>query len=169
MRTITKVGISAAVIVGGAAFLVGSSFSHAEHYRMVDDLVREGLAGWGDKEIKVHGYVDSGSLVEAVIDQTTSRTFVLEKNGRKVRIFNRGPKPDTFRDRAEIVATGHLVPAASVQSIADALHVRADDEAAWVVDATDLMAKCPEHYGEGAKSNTEPSVSAHPKSSDLHE
>jgi cytochrome c-type biogenesis protein CcmE len=154
MRTITKVGLTAGVAVGTAAFLIGSTLGSAEHYRMVDQLVTDGLDGWGDKELKVHGFVVSGSLVEDTVGQETRRTFVLEKNGRRVRIFNRGPKPDAFADHSEIVATGHLVPAAQVRPIADALHVRADAEQAWVVDATDLMAKCPGHYG--AEPNTQP-------------
>jgi len=146
MRTITKLGLTASVVLGGGAFLIGSSISHAEHYRMVDDLVREGLAGWGDKEIKVHGFVEAGSLTEQVIAHETQRSFVLQLNGARVRVFDRGPKPDTFKDNAEVVATGHLVRSSELAGRAKALGVRADAEQAWVVDATDLMAKCPEHY-----------------------
>jgi cytochrome c-type biogenesis protein CcmE len=146
MRTITKLGLTASVVLGGGAFLIGSSISHAEHYRMVDDLVHEGFTTWGDKEIKVHGFVESGSIAEHVVAQETQRSFVLELNGARVRVFSRGPKPDTFKDNAEVVATGHLVPASAMAGSAKALDVRADAEQAWVVDATDLMAKCPEHY-----------------------
>jgi len=113
---------------------------------MVDDLVHEGFAGWGDKEIKVHGFVEPGSVAEQVIAHETQRSFVLQLNGAKVRVFSRGPKPDTFKDNAEVVATGHLVRSTEMAGSAKALGVRADAEQSWVVDATDLMAKCPEHY-----------------------
>src|SRR4051812_26632160 len=111
MRMITKLGLTAAFAIGGGALLVGSSLSHAQHYRMVDELVRDGLAGWGDTELKVHGLVASGTIVEGVVDQQMARSFVLEMNGAHVRVFHRGPVPDTFKDRAEIVATGHVVAA----------------------------------------------------------
>lgn len=146
MRTITKLGLTASVVLGGGAFLIESSISHAEHYRMVDDLVHEGFATWGDKELKVHGLVEAGSLSEQVIAHETQRSFVLQVNGAKLRVFSRGPKPDTFKDNADVIATGHLVRATELAGSAKALNVRADAEQPWVLDATDLMAKCPEHY-----------------------
>src|SRR5262249_30543265 len=80
--TIAKMALTAAVIVGGGGFLVYSSVGHAQHYRMVDELVGETQwdAKWTDKELKVHGYVESGSIVEAVVGQVQHRTFVLQKN-----------------------------------------------------------------------------------------
>jgi cytochrome c-type biogenesis protein CcmE len=151
MRTITKVGVTLAVVVAGGGLLVASSLSHAQHFRMADELVHEGLGGWGDTEIKVFGSVESGSIAQQVIDQQMTRSFVLEKNGARVRVFSRGPAPDTFKDRAEIVATGHLVPARDMMSLAAALRLPNDSEA-WVLDASELMAKCPDHYDAPARS-----------------
>ena len=68
-------------------------------------------AQWEGKELKVHGWVEAGSIVEKVVNQETHRTFVLQKDGKKIRVFSVGPKPDTFKDQSEVVATGHLVPA----------------------------------------------------------
>src|SRR5450432_707784 len=99
--TIAKIALTIAVVIGGGGFLVYSSVGHAQHYRMVDELVGEGFDQWTDKELKVHGYVQSGSIVESVVGQVQHRTFVLQKNGKKIRVFSQGPKPDTFKDEAE--------------------------------------------------------------------
>lgn len=160
---VTKIALTAVVALGGGGYLLYSSIGSAEHYRMVDQLVGEGVAKWEDKELKVHGYVESGTIVENVVGQVQHRTFVLQKNGKKIRVFSQGPKPDTFKDQSEVVASGRLVKAADVQAIATGLcsnnaaagaacPIRTDAEQAWVVEATAIMAKCPSKY-DGAASN----------------
>lgn len=160
---ITKIALTAAVAVGGGGFLLYSSIGDAEHYRMVDELVGDGVSKWENKELKVHGYVESGTIVENVVGQVQHRTFVLQKNGKKIRVFSQGPKPDTFKDQSEVVATGRLIKAGEVQALATALcnnnaaagaacPIHADQEQTWVVEATSLMAKCPSKY-DGATSN----------------
>jgi cytochrome c-type biogenesis protein CcmE len=158
--TLGKLAITAAVAIGGLGFLVYSSAAQAQHYRMVDDLIGDGLEHWRDKELKVHGWVEAGTIVQAVVDHEMHQTFVLEKNGKRIRIFSKGPIPDTFKDRAEVVATGHLVAPGPLQPVADTMcassrtgcPVRAGAEQAWVLDATDVSAKCPTHY-DGAAAN----------------
>jgi cytochrome c-type biogenesis protein CcmE len=163
--TIAKIALTIAVIVGGGGFLIYSSVGHAQHYMMVDELAATSLDGWKDKELKVHGFVEAGSIVKAVVGQVQHHTFVLQKNGKKIRVFAQGPVPDTFKDQSEVVATGHLAHAADLQTLADDMckpkpgdkpnvgcPVRVDAEQAWVVDSTDLMAKCPSKY-DGAASN----------------
>jgi cytochrome c-type biogenesis protein CcmE len=162
--TLAKVGLTAAVVVGGGGFLILSSQSHAQHYEMVDKLVAKGFDGFKDKQMKVHGFVEAGSINTATVSQETRRTFVLQKAGKKIRVYVAGPVPDTFKDASEVVATGRLVPAAQLQEIADQIcanakpadrigcPVRSDAEQAMVVEATELMAKCPSKY-EGANSN----------------
>jgi cytochrome c-type biogenesis protein CcmE len=161
-QTLTKIALTAAVAVGGGGFLVYSSTSHAQHYEMVDKLLDKGLDTFKDKQLKVHGFVEAGSIVEATVNQETRRTFVLQKNGKKIRIFSTGPTPDTFKDQSEVVATGRLIPSADVQKLADeicantkttvACPIRTDAEQLMVVDSTELMAKCPSKY-EGANVN----------------
>ena len=129
---------------------------------MVDNLVGQGLDAYKDKSLKVHGFVEAGSIIEAVVNQETQRTFVLQKGGKKIRVFSKGPTPDTFKDQSEVVASGRLLPAAELQKLADDIcaktktsvgcPVRTDGEQAWVVESTELMAKCPSKY-EGATSN----------------
>jgi cytochrome c-type biogenesis protein CcmE len=161
--TFTKIGLTAVVVLAGGGFLIKSSLGNAQHYMMVHELVASGLEQWKDKELKVHGIVEGKSIVEDTVDQETRRTFVLEKEGKKIRVFSAGPKPDTFKDQSEVVATGRLVPAASMQKIADQLcarpgtpehpkdacPIKTDAEQAYVVDATELMAKCPSKYKDG--------------------
>jgi cytochrome c-type biogenesis protein CcmE len=163
MSTLTKIALTVLVILGGGGFLVYSSVSHAQHYMMVDELVKTPLEQWNGKELKVHGYVEAGSIVENVVGQVQRRSFVLAKEGKKIRVFSQGPKPDTFKDQSEVVATGRLVKADEMQALATDLcksdgkavlgcPIRSDAEQVWVVDATDLMAKCPSKY-DGATSN----------------
>jgi len=151
--TLAKIGLTVGVVLGGGGFLVKSSLGHAQHYMMVHELIASGIDQWKDKELKVHGLVEGKSIVEDTVDQETRRTFV----------FSSGPKPDTFKDQSEVVATGRLVPAASMQKVADELcakpssdknpkpscPIKADAEQPLVVDATELMAKCPSKYKDG--------------------
>ena len=158
--TLGKILLSIAVIAGGAGFLVYSAFGSTEQYAMVNTLVSNGFDKYGDRPMKVHGYVEAGSIIESVVNQETQRTFILQKEGKKIRVFSRGPKPDTFKDQSEVVATGRLVSAKSLQAMADSLcakpqpgcPIHADAEQTMVFDASELMAKCPSKY-DGATSN----------------
>jgi cytochrome c-type biogenesis protein CcmE len=153
--TLGKIVLTAAVAVGGVGFLVKSSVSSAQHYMMVHELLASDLTSWTGKELKVHGYVEAGSIKESVVNQETHRTFLLQREGKKIRVFNSGPKPDTFKDQSEVVATGHLVPAAQMKPVAESLGVVIESDMPYVVDSTELMAKCPSKY-DGARINLQP-------------
>ena len=43
-NTMLKIVLTAAVLLGGAGFLVYSSLDHAQHYEMVDQLLASGEA-----------------------------------------------------------------------------------------------------------------------------
>ena len=88
---------------------------------MVDQLVHEGFSQWTDTELELHGKVMPHSIQMQVVRQQTTRSFVLAMNGESVRVFAKGPVPDTFTDESEIIATGYIVPAASEQATADAM------------------------------------------------
>ena len=86
---------------------------------------------------------------------TIVKLSLLCVDAAKIRVFSKGPKPDTFKDRSKVVATGHLVPAARMTGLAVALckvrrgwgsPIQANDEQAWVLDASELTAKCPSRY-----------------------
>ena len=164
--TLAKLGITVMVAAGGLGFLAYSSTGQAQHYRMVDDLIGDGLEHWRGSELKVHGWVAAGSILQVVIDQEMRQTFVLEKAGKRIRVFSKGPLPDTFKDGAEVIATGRLAESGPQQPSADAMcagraagcPVRADAEQAWVLEATEVSAKCTSHYGPGSnKMKREPS------------
>jgi len=150
---IAKIAITVAVVFGGAGFLVYSSIGHAQHYMMVDELIKDGdLASWEGKELKVHGWVEAGSIVEKVVNQEMHRTFILQKDGKRIRVFSTGPKPDTFKDLSEVVATGHVVKSTEMAELAKSMDVRLDPDMSYVVDSSELMAKCPSKY-DGAQIN----------------
>ena len=150
---IGKIALTIAVALGGAGFLVYSSVGHAQHYKMVDELLTEGnLDKWDGSELKVHGWVEAGSIVEKVVNQEMHRTFILQKDGKRIRVFSTGPKPDTFKDLSEVVATGHLVKSTEMTTLADGMGVRLESDMPYVVDSSELMAKCPSKY-DGAQVN----------------
>jgi cytochrome c-type biogenesis protein CcmE len=142
-----KLLASAAVVLGAGGLLIFSSLADAEqHYQFVQEVLPN-PEPWVGKSFKLHGLVEAGSIKESIIDQKTHRQFVLEakcdpsdKNvppcptGRSLRILvtNTGPKPDTFKELAEVIATGKL----------------AKQDTEYVFEATELSAKCPSKYKE---------------------
>lgn len=152
--TLAKIALTAAVAVAGVGFFVKSTLGHTQHYKMVDELMASDLSQWKGKELKVHGWVQAGTIREQVVDQKTQRTFVLSKEGKKIRVFSSGPKPDTFKDQSEVIASGALVPAAEKRELARSLGVTLEADLDYVVDATKLDAKCPSKY-DGARANKE--------------
>jgi len=145
---VTKWIMTAAVVAAGAGFLIYSSMGHAQYYKMVDELmITEGEANpnhvsdeWVGKTMRVHGYVEAGSIDENIVAQKTIRTFTLEHKGKTIKVRHEGPKPDTFKDLSEVVAKGTIVKET------------VDGKVVHILEATELMAKCPSKY-EGAPGN----------------
>lgn len=154
--TLGRIVLTAVVAVGGVAFVLRSSAS-AERYFHVEELMAKELPEWTGKELKVHGFVEAGTIVEKIENQETQRTFVLQSKGKKIRVFSSGPKPDTFKDQSEVVATGHLIPAADFKPLAQKLGVVIDSDMSYVVQASELMAKCPSKY-DGTRINLQPTT-----------
>lgn len=130
-----KLVLTLAIVAGGIGFLVHSSMGNAQYYKMVDELMTE-PGKWDGKTLRVHGYVEAGSIEETIVEQKTVRTFVLENKGQRIHVKHEGPKPDTFKDLSEVVAKGTIVK----------------EGEQYVLHATELMAKCPSKY-EGAGTN----------------
>ncbi|HWM86892.1 MAG TPA: cytochrome c maturation protein CcmE [Kofleriaceae bacterium] len=141
MVSTTKVLLSVAVVGGGAGMLIYSSLAEAEYYKHVDEVTLEPQR-YVDKSLKVHGFVEPGSIDEQIVGQSTVRTFTLEFKGERIRVRHKGPKPDTFRDLAEVVAQGKLL-------------AEADGP---VLEASELMAKCPSKYEEQKRTRAPISV-----------
>ena len=109
--------------------LIYSSLANADYYKHVNEVTLEPKK-WEDKSLKVHGFVEAGSIDEKIVGDSTVRTFVLEYEGERIQVRHEGPKPDTFRDLSEVVAQGRL-------SVEDGRHV---------LVASEIMAKCPSKY-----------------------
>lgn len=135
-KTLYKVLLTLGVLLCGGGFLFYSSIGNAQHYKMVDDLMKA-PSDWVGREMKIHGWVQPGSIKEQIVDQEMHRTFVLQHSGKKIVVTHIGPKPDTFRDQSEVVASGNLVQ---------------QPDGSFQFEAKELMAKCPSKY-EGAQSN----------------
>jgi cytochrome c-type biogenesis protein CcmE len=127
-----KKTLATVTIVSMLALLWYTAGGHTSHYKMVDEVMVS-YGQWLDRPLRVHGWVAIGSIDERVVDQETVRTFVLEEKGKRLTVRSDGPKPDAFRDGAEVVAEGKLVL----------------EHGAPVFIATGLSAKCPSKY-EGA-------------------
>ncbi|HVV84221.1 MAG TPA: cytochrome c maturation protein CcmE [Kofleriaceae bacterium] len=131
--TLAKLALTVAVAIGAVGFFFYSSQAHTTRYKMVDQ-VTTAPQEWVGKNMQIHGWVEAGSIHEDIIDQQTVRTFILENNGERLLVRNTGPKPDSFRDRSEVVAEGKLV----------------EENGQTVLIASNLMAKCPSKY-QGAQ------------------
>jgi cytochrome c-type biogenesis protein CcmE len=129
MSTIVKVLLSVAILAGVVGFFRYTARGHTSTYKMVDEVM-VAYGSWVDKPIKVHGYVEAGSIDEKVVDQEMTRTFVLEHNGKRIQVRNKGPKPDSFKDRSEVVAEGKII----------------EENGVPVLISDNLMAKCPSKY-----------------------
>jgi len=131
-----KIAATAVVALAGVAFIVYSAMAHSEPTKDADDMFEEWQTDRDSllkKNIAVHGYVQAGSIKEEVVGQKTERTFVVTMNDGRITVRHSGPKPDTFRDGAEVVAKGKLT----------------DENGQPVFVARELMAKCPSKYEAG--------------------
>jgi cytochrome c-type biogenesis protein CcmE len=130
--TTRKKAFATLTIFSLLVLLFYSAGGHTSHYKMVDEVMVS-YGQWLDRPLRVHGWVEIGSIDERIVDQQSVRTFVLEEKGKRLTVRSTGPKPDAFRDGAEVVAEGKLVL----------------EQGAPVFVAEALSAKCPSKY-EGA-------------------
>ena len=135
LRKKAKILLSVAVLAVGGGLLVRSSIAEADYYKHVHE-VQANPGRYAGKRLKVHGFVEAGSIEEKIVGHDVTRSFVLEYQGERIRVTHKGPKPDTFRDLAEVVAAGKLVE-------------KPDGE--MVVEASELMAKCPSKYEQNRR------------------
>lgn len=133
MKRTVLIIVSAIVLLGGAAALVLSALGNSVPYKYVNDVMAA-PDDWVGKTTKVHGQVEPGSIEETIENQTTKTTFVLHYKGKRITVKHEGSKPDTFRDDAEVVATGKLAKA------------EAGEDGEYVFHAKELLAKCPSKY-----------------------
>jgi cytochrome c-type biogenesis protein CcmE len=98
-------------------------------YRQVDELGDP--ASLVGTELKLHGYVELGSMKVEIVQQEAIRTFSLASKQHRIRVRFNGPAPDTLKERAEVVALGRIVHA---------------PDGTYELLASELVAKCPSTY-----------------------
>ncbi len=135
-RVLAKVALSAAVVAAGVAWGVARP-PHAPPYYLVDDLVAGGLRAHEGELVKVHGYIQPGTIERLYGDDNLHR-FMLSRGGVGLRVDMTGPLPDTFRDRADVIVTGRIA-----------------HEDAWTLAGNAVIAKCPTRY-DGGPATLEP-------------
>jgi cytochrome c-type biogenesis protein CcmE len=135
MSRTLKILLSISIFGAAAGVLFYSSMGEAEFFKHVDEVL-ENPERYRDTSLKVHGNVEPGSIEEEIRDQNIHRSFILQYEGQRIRVSHSGPKPDTFRDNSEVVARGTLV--------------YKDGE--YMLEAVELMAKCPSKYEANRRS-----------------
>jgi len=120
--------VTLGLLVGGVAYLFASSAGEAfEYYKHVDEVMAQ-PAQWEHKHVQMHGFVVPNSIKKR-FDKEHSQIeykFTAVNCGKEVEVRYSGTVPDTFKDRAEIVAKGQL-----------------DGDR---FDAREISAKCPSKY-----------------------
>lgn len=135
MSRTLKILLSVSILMAAGGVLFYSSMSEAEYYKHVDEVL-ENPERFRDTSLKVHGFVEAGSIVEEIKEQNIHRIFVLQYEGQRIRVSHSGPKPDTFRDLSEVVARGTVV----------------FKDGEYMLEAVELMAKCPSKYEANQRS-----------------
>jgi cytochrome c-type biogenesis protein CcmE len=135
MSRTLKILLSVSILGAAAGVLFYSSMSEAEYFKHVHEVL-ENPERFRDTSLKVHGFVEAGSIEEEIKDQNIHRTFILQYEGQRIRVTHSGPKPDTFRDLSEVVARGTFI--------------HKDGE--YMLEAVELMAKCPSKYQANQRS-----------------
>ena len=133
-----KVGLTAVALAAAFGALVYTSLGDSlQYYKYVDEVMVEPHL-WEGKPLRIHGYVVAGSIARKELSR--EYRFNVQRNGKVVTAYFTGSPPDAFKDEAEIVLTGVLNGQAFV--------------------ATEMQAKCPSKYEEGAA--TRPNVVEQP-------
>lgn len=99
----TKIAISA-IAIAASATIAHLAPSPEPAYKLVDELMRD-PAAYAGKEVRIHGYVVPGSIVEL---GPMDHEFVLHFHDAWLRVHHAGARPDSFKDQTELVERGTL-------------------------------------------------------------
>ena len=127
VRMLVKIVLTAVVVTAGGRFLATRPRG-APSYYMVDDLVASGLRAHAGEIVRVHGFVEAGSLERVYGDDLVHRFRILW-HGVGLPVQVSGTLPDVFRDQSEVIVTGQLV-----------------DRDGWRIDGTAVIERCPGKY-----------------------
>jgi cytochrome c-type biogenesis protein CcmE len=119
-----KIGATVIVLVAAFGTLLYSTLGeNMQYYKYVDEVMAQ-PAAWEGKTLQVHGNVVPGSIGRK--RDSREYQFQLQRNGKVIRAYYNGIVPDTFKDDAEVVLTGHLTENGFM--------------------ASEMTAKCPSKY-----------------------
>lgn len=122
---LTRVGISAGVLVGAVCLLFYLTLqSDVEFYKHVDEVMTS-PAEWYGKPLQLHGFAEDVYKAKDTLDYK----FQIKNGAYAVNATYTGVVPDTFKDGSEVVLAGTLA--------VDGFH------------ATNITAKCPSKYVAG--------------------
>jgi cytochrome c-type biogenesis protein CcmE len=131
-----KILLTVAIVGGGIGYLLFSSVqAEVSYYKHVEEVMARPEA-WTAKPLQVHGFVEAGSVQKRIEGHQQKTDFVLESKGQRLLVTTFAPTPDTFKDTAEVVASGTLT--------------RRED-GTYLLEATELTAKCPSKYEENRR------------------
>src|SRR5262249_25579862 len=135
-----KIGVTSLVLAAAIGALLWSTLSEGtEYYKHVDEVMSQ-PDQWYGKKLRLHGYVVKDSILKR--RDSLDYRFQIQNNGRGVAASYAGVVPDTFKNDAEVVVSGHLSPSG------------------FAVEPNGVMAKCPSKYnakdGAGTSAATAP-------------
>jgi cytochrome c-type biogenesis protein CcmE len=134
-RMFAKIFLSVVVLAAGGR-LVACGPHGTPSYYLADELIATGLAAHEGEELRIHGYVATGSI-ERLYGDDLLHEFMLVWHGVGLRVHVTGELPDTFRDQSEVIATGQIV-----------------HRDGWMLEGTAVIAKCTSNYqGAAARSS----------------
>jgi len=126
--------VSVVVLLGALTMLLYATVSDgAQYYKHVDEVMVS-PAEWYGKNMQLHGFVVDKSIEQR--PNTMDYRFKLRSGDHQVVMTYTGIVPDTFKDGAEVVATGRLGP--------DGFQVVKDG----------ITAKCPSKYEAAGPTST---------------
>ena len=123
------IGVTAIVIIGIAAVLLGAGSKDGAYYRQVSEIVAEDLSG---ERVKVGGEVVAGSWDK----QSNPMRFEIREEGVEdgdtINVVYTGGVPSTFGDGVVAILTGTL------------------DDSGTTLESDDMITKCPSKYESAA-------------------
>jgi cytochrome c-type biogenesis protein CcmE len=124
-----KILLTVVIVGGGLGYLLyATAAPEVEWYKHVDEVLAQPSA-WQGKRLQLHGRVVKGSILRKQSGASYEYRFQVENNGKTVTAQHKGLVPDTFKDEAEVVLKGRLLPDGTFQVAPDG-----------------VMAKCPSKY-----------------------
>jgi cytochrome c-type biogenesis protein CcmE len=123
-----RVGVTVAVLaLAPGALFYATLRDGTEYFKHVDEVLSNRQA-WEGKRLQLHGYVVPGSILQK--PNTLDYRFKVQNNGRAIDASYTGIVPDTFKDEAEVVLRGRLMPQG------------------FQTEKNGVVAKCPSKYVE---------------------